>query len=61
MAHFGMDLIAGVTWILTATAGFLIPLRQSVTYKLCALMPGVAFGYASTYLLDSVVPVSMLP
>jgi len=36
-------------------------MRQRVTYKLCKLMHSVAFGYAPTYLLDAVVPVSMLP
>jgi len=34
---------------------------QCITYKLCTLMHGVAFGYTSTYLLDAVVPVLILP
>jgi len=35
-----------------------LPMRQRITYKLCILMHSVAFGYAPTYLLDAVVPVS---
>jgi len=34
---------------------------QRITCKLCILMHGVAFGYALTYLLDAVLPLSMLP
>jgi len=34
--------------------------RQCITYKLCVLMHGVAFGYAPTYLHDTVVPLSTL-
>ena len=32
-----------------------LPVRQRITYKLCLLMHGVAFGYAPTYLLDAIV------
>ena len=35
--------------------------RQRITYKLCILMHDVAFGYAPAYLLDAVVPLSLLP
>jgi len=38
-----------------------LPVRQRITYKLCVLMHGVAFGYAPTYLLDATVPVSAQP
>jgi len=38
-----------------------LPVRQRITYKLCVLMHGVAFGYAPAYLLDAVVPLSLLP
>jgi len=38
-----------------------LPVRQRITYNLCTLMHGVAFGYALSNLLDAVVPVSMLP
>jgi len=31
-----------------------LPVRQRITYKLCVLMHGVAFGYASTYPRDTV-------
>ena len=34
---------------------------QRITYKLCVLMHGVAFGYTQTYLQDAVVPLSTLP
>ena len=37
-----------------------LPVRQRITYKLCVLMRGVAFGYAPN-LLDATVPVSALP
>jgi len=38
-----------------------LPVRQHITYKLCVLMHGVAFGYAPTCLLDATVPLSALP
>jgi len=38
-----------------------LPVRQRITYKLCVLMHGIAFGYAPSYLLDATVPVSALP
>jgi len=38
-----------------------LAVRQRITYKLCELMHGVAFGYAPTYLLDATVPLSALP
>jgi len=37
-----------------------LPVRQRITYKLCVLMHGVAFGYAPTYLRDAVMPLSTL-
>ena len=37
-----------------------LPVRQRITYKLCVLTHGVAFGYAPTYLLDATVPLSAL-
>jgi len=37
-----------------------LPVGQRITYKLCTLMHGVAFGHAPTYLLDAVVPLSTL-
>jgi len=38
-----------------------LPVRQRITYQLCVLMHGVAFGYAPTYLLYATVPLSALP
>jgi len=32
-----------------------LPVRQRITYKLCVVMHGIAFGYAPTYLLDATV------
>jgi len=37
-----------------------LPVHQRITYKLCVLMHGVAFGYAPTYLQHTVVPLSTL-
>jgi len=38
-----------------------LPVRQRITYKLCVLMHGVAFGYTPTFLQHAVVPLSTLP
>jgi len=38
-----------------------LPVRQCITYKLCILMHGVAFGYAPTYLQDAIVILLPLP
>jgi len=38
-----------------------LPVHQRIAYKLCVLMQGVTFGYASTYLQHAVVPLSTLP
>jgi len=38
-----------------------LPVRQRITYKLCVLTHGVAFGYVPTYLRDAAVPLSTLP
>ena len=37
-----------------------LPVLQCITYKLRSLMHGVAFGYAPSYLLCAVVPLSTL-
>ena len=38
-----------------------LPARQRITYKMCVLMHGVAFGYTPIYLQDAIVPLSTLP
>ena len=38
-----------------------LPVRQRITNQLCVLLHSVAFGYAPTYLQDTIAPLSKLP
>jgi len=64
-ARFVLDLRPRDRVTLTAALQALhwlpLPVRQRITYKLCVLMHGVAFGYAPTCLQHAVVSVSTLP